>query len=186
MVRTHRIHGLLPTAALLAGLSASGAEAAAFGPVESTEYLAVWLSDTEGVRGRRPPALLNVPTGWYIGDAAAVLAPNSAWPTGIRERLVAALLASGAAVLELDEPHDDEPRDTALRRDLTEALRELHRIEGAGLMVAIGFGEGGEAALAATEHAEDGGQRYAAGVSLGPGAPLFRRGAPGPRLTPAA
>lgn len=164
--------GVLPAAALLVGCFATGPDSAA---AAGAELLAVWLTDGEGRQGSDAPALFNVPARWSIGDAAAVIVPGD-WSPETRHALIAALLASGTAVLELNEPHGGEPRDAALQRNLREALQVLQRIEGAGLVVAIGFGEGGDATLAAVEDAEDNGRRYAAAAWLGPGPPRFRAG----------
>jgi hypothetical protein len=161
------IRRLLWTAVLLAGLSLPRAQAA--DTTEPTTYMPVWLADAAGVQGNGAPALLGVPPGWCIGDAAAVIVDDTAWPTAMHDELIAALLASGAAVLEL-APAAGEPPEAALRRDLREALTTLTRIEGAGLLVAIGYGEGGDALM---ESAGDDEQGYAAVVRLGPGAPRF-------------
>jgi hypothetical protein len=173
MITSRWIRCLSWTALLLAGLSAARVEANTAPGAEPTAYLPVWLADATGARGNGAPALLNLPPGWCIGDAAAVIAPDAAWPPRLREDLIAALLASGAAVLELAAPDGEEPREATLRRNLGEALATLTSIEGAGLMVAIGFGEGGDALLAAAETADEEGHRYAAVVRLGPGAPRF-------------
>ncbi|MDO9708108.1 hypothetical protein [Paracraurococcus lichenis] len=107
------------------------------------------------------PALLSLPAGWQPGDAAVVLLPDGPAPTPLRLRLVEALLAAEAAVLELD-PHAARagvpglspvaalpPADAgpALRA----ALQALQAETGAGLLVAIGLGPAGETALRAAE-----------------------------------
>ncbi len=171
MSRRRMWRALLPAAALLAGLG--GAKAASVGTTEYTQFLLVWLATEEpdGLLGT--PALLNLPPGWLTGDAIAVLAPGGAWPEGQRDRLVSALLDAGAAVLELDPPRGGATQ-AALRAEMAEALRTSEVVLGAGLVVAIGRGEGGEAALelaAGGETVE--GRQYAAAVHFGPGAPAF-------------
>jgi hypothetical protein len=172
MIMRTCIRRLLWTAVLLAFLCPPRVEAIA-STSEPVAYLPVWLADAAGVRGNGAPALLGLPPGWCIGDAAAVVVADATWPSRLRDDLVAALLASGAAVLELALHASEEPRPAALHRDLREALTTLTRIEGAGLLVAIGFGEGGEALMDAAGVIGEDGHGYAAVVRLGPGAPRF-------------
>ena len=104
----HRMGRLLPAAALLAGLGTAAAgpgsaRAASLGTTENTLFLPVWLGPGSAFDGHANPALLNLPPGWASGDAAVVLAPGGDWPPGTRDRLLAALLDAGAAVLEVNE-----------------------------------------------------------------------------------
>jgi hypothetical protein len=172
MIMRTCIRRLLWTAVLLAGLCPPRVEAIA-ATTEAEVYMPVWLADAAGVRGNGAPALLGLPPGWCIGDAAAVIVADAAWPAGLRGDLIAALLASGAAVLELGLPADEEPRAAALDRELREALTTLTQIEGARLLVAIGFGEGGDALMETARTINEDMQGYAAVVRLGPGEPRF-------------
>lgn len=106
-----------------------------------------------------PPWLapFDQPPGWTSGDAAVVLLSGPDWPPAARDALRAALLGAGAAVL------DPPPGLPAAR--LAEALRGLHRDQGAGLLVVIGMGEAVPVA-----------PRLAATIHLGPGAPAFLPG----------
>jgi len=162
----------LPVVVVL-GLGAAEPRAASIGTTENTQYLPVWIAEQFRPAGGAP-ALLNMPPGWVVGDAAVVVAPGGPWEAGQRDLLVSALLDSGAAVLELNEPRD-RPRAAAIRADLAEAERTLRDIFGAGLLVAVGTGEGGDAALEAAEALGAAGA-YVAAVRLGPGAPAFRGG----------
>jgi pimeloyl-ACP methyl ester carboxylesterase len=100
-------------------------------------------------------------------------------------------------VLELDantargfsaESDRDAPAPTpeSLLHDLAGALVALRRDSGAGLVVALGHGLGGEAALLAADGARmaemlgDAGPRFTALGAIGPGAPAFRAGASPP------
>ena len=176
MASSDRTPALFLIGALLVG--AVGCPAvAAHSPDAMAQLLPVWLAEGS-VRATRSPALMSLPVGWGAGDAVAVIAPGNDWPEGLRDRLVAALLDSGAAVLELAAGHRGPPQPEAVAQDLVAALHMLREVEGAGLTVAIGFGEGGDAALAAARlvPAADGG--LAAAVRLGPGAPVFLSGSP--------
>jgi hypothetical protein len=176
MANRHLIRALLPSAALLLGLATAEGTAAPLGTTEHTQFTAVWVADPDTPRLVRAPGLLNVPPGWSSGDAAVVLSPG-AWPDGLRDRLVAALLESGAAVLELGLARAGGGGTGALARDMVGGLRLLREAEGAGLVVAIGFGEGGDAALAAERTAPAEADGFAAAVRLGPGAAAFSSGA---------
>lgn len=172
------IHTLLQAALLLAGLVGNAVQAAEH---ESIESYPVWLTDEAGMPGAGAPALLSLPPSWVIGDAAAVIVPGSDWREGERDGVIAALLASGSGVLELSAPRSEGTRGVAMRRDLLLALQNLRLIEGAGLVVAIGVGEGGEAALYVAAHlTTPEGWRYAAAVRLSPDAPAFQVGAADP------
>jgi hypothetical protein len=174
------MRALLPTAALLLGTGSVTAPAASIGTTENTQYLPVWIADEVGSMPRAS-ALLNLPPGWSSGDAVTIVAPGGAWPPGQRDRLVAALLDAGAAVLEPNVVRPGLPREAAMDRMLIEALRTAQEALGAGLVVAVGRDEGGSAALRAAEEAKRaGGAEFAAAVRLGPGAPVFHPGRVGP------
>jgi hypothetical protein len=100
--------------------------------------------------GGAPAGLVLRPPGWLAGDATVVLAPSPAWPPGLRERLVAALAAAGAAVVEPTAP-------------LEAALPALRR-EG-GILVVLGPG-------AAVPVAEG----VTAAIALDAGGPRLRMG----------
>jgi hypothetical protein len=178
-------------ATLLLGLAAPAAA------LEHTRFEPLWI-DPAFAPGEPPavpydvPALLNLPPGWMLGDAAAVIIadppPAQPWP----DRLTAALLAAGAAVLELDvfaarglAPDSDGNPALATRDLLADAfgtLLALRREAGAGVVVLLGTGIGGEAALLAGEeavaarHVGPAGPRFAAVAGLGPGRPGFAAG----------
>lgn len=161
-------------ALLLAGALAMAGQASAESPgnPEYTSYQPVWLDGGMGFRRAEGPALLSMPPGWLAGDALAVLAPAEGWPRGQRDALVAALLDAGTAVMELNRP-----RMTSVAEDLASALRAARGAFGAGLIVLIGRGEAGAAALAIAEEAVDpGGRHHVAAIQLGPGAAGFRIG----------
>lgn len=143
--------------------------------------------------------LLSTPAHWDSGDAAVVLVGTRFPAPPLQQRLVEALLAEGAAVLELDTdaargasvdsgvmPAPTQAR--SLLPDLFGALAALRRESGAGIAVVIGLEEAGEAALLATaaeatERRLPAGMRgFAAGIALGPGEARFVAGA---RLPPA-
>jgi hypothetical protein len=156
-------------ALLLAG--ALGTTAAALSPDLGAQpsYEAVFLDGGLGFRRPEPPALLALPPGFLAGDAIVVLTPDDGWPRGQRERLAAAILASGAGVLEMNRP-----RAARLAEEIAAALSTLRRNHGAGLMVVIGRGEAGEAALAvAAEAVDEAGEHDVAAIRLGPGEATF-------------
>lgn len=177
-------------AALLLAFASSAPTASAY---EHTRIEAMWFQPAgpSGVASPAPPvpALLSVPPGWLAGDAAAVVLSDGPWPGLVRERLIAALLEEGAAVLELDtdaargfspENARAEPPPAAeeLAADLRGAVDGLQRDAAAGLVVAIGRGNGGEAATLAANEARQrpGGDGLAAGAFLGPGPAEFALG----------
>jgi hypothetical protein len=144
------------------------------------------------------PALLNLPAGWSAGDGGVILLSDGPWGDSrtslMRDRLTAALLDEGAAVLELDvntaravADRAGTPGPVPRGRDLLPAiygaLLALRREGGAGLVVALGHGAAGEAALqasteaAATHHIGEVGPRLAAAAALGPGPARFAAGA---------
>lgn len=173
MIAFRRMAALLPAAALSMGLGGAP-QAASLGTTENTQFLPVWIAPRHNIMAVEVPALLNMPPGWSTGDAAVVLAPGGDWPAGLRDRLVAALLDSGAAVLELNAPRQGGDPAAALATDIRDALGTLHLAFGAGLVVAIGRGEAGAlAAEAAAAARTPEGRAYAAVALLGPGAPRF-------------
>lgn len=158
---------LLPMAGLLAGL-AGGAQAA--DPAEPPPGLAyplpAWIAP--GGTGSASPAVLLQPAGWRAGDAAVMLAPGGDWPPGLRGRLAEALVAAGAAVLDLAGPGAGGAPGVA-----EGAARMLDRDVSAGLVVVIARGEGAAALVSA-------GPPVAALARIGPGAPSFVFGAAPP------
>lgn len=182
-----------PVAALAAALAFSAA------PVSATEHTRmepVWIDTVapDGAAGHTIPALLNLPPSWMIGDAAVLVLSDGPWPGLARERLVARLLGEGAAVLELDvtaargfSPENARmgPPATAgeLLPDVRGAVETLRRDAGAGLVVALGHGAGGDAAVLEAEAeraSQPGGGDIAAAASLGPGPAHFALGGAAP------
>lgn len=176
MARKPVLRALLPAGVLLASLVSAPFATRPASAAEIMQHLPVWLPPPDGTAAQPGPAVLNLPPGWVAGDAAVVLAAGGDWPPGQRERLVAALLGAGAAVLELNLPRPGAGAEERAQADLVLALATLRGTTGAGLVVAIGHGAGGEAALrAGTEAADAAGWRYAAVAWLGPGEPRFLR-----------
>ena len=164
-------------AALLAGLSA--ARAMAEPPRTVPLFFEVSAAGTGADPGCMGATLLTEPPGWSLGDAVAVVVADHERRDAGRDRLAGAMLAESAAVLELGP---GGPCGGAAA--LFGALRALRRDVGAGLVVAIGCGAGGEAALAAVSEAEAASHlgpssrdRDAAVASFGTGRAAF---APGP------
>jgi hypothetical protein len=164
---------------------------------EHTRMEPVWIEAAapDGEEGHTFPALLNLPPGWMVGDAAALVLFDAPWPGLARENLVAALLDEGAAVLELDAnaarefgPENPragpEPTAAELALDVRAAVGGLRRDTGAGLVVALGHGAGGNAAVLAASadrmaaRPDDAG--LAAAASLGPGLAHFALGGAAP------
>jgi hypothetical protein len=173
--------------------AAAGLAALAARPVLATEYTRfelLFVPPANADALRPLPVLVNLPPTWRTGDAAAILLfhPPAAEP--LRNRLVGALLDLGAAVVELeanvaegfvavaDKP-PTVPTARTLLRDLRSAERALRAEYAPGVVVAIGYGLGGDAALRAAEPAAAAGG-FAAAASFGPGAPAFRAGTPPP------
>ncbi|MFC7475241.1 hypothetical protein ACFQS7_12805 [Dankookia sp. GCM10030260] len=130
------------------------------------------------------PVLLALPLGWQPGDAAVVLLPDPAGPAAPRRRLVEALLAAEAVVVELDplaawamlpalRPHPALSLP-AYPAALRAALDRLRVETGAGLLVVLGLGPAGAVALAAAAW-----PGVAAAAALGD-APRILAGAPPP------
>lgn len=175
MARRHGIRALLPAVALLAGMAMAEGQAASVGTAELTQFQPVWLGPGLGLATGEAPSLMNLPPGWMAGDAAVVIVAGGDWPPGLRDRLVAALLDAGAAVLELNPGQGGAPA-------LAAALETLTTVQNAGLVVAIGHGAavGAAAAVSAPQ-----GRSYGAVVDLGPGRPVFLFGtAPAPEAWP--
>lgn len=177
---------MLARAAVALGLIAAIPAAA----TEHTVFASVWLRAAPPAP-QAIPALLSMPPAWSPGDAAAVVVSDPAVPGGPRDLLVARLLGDGAAVLELDVftprgfsadggANPPLPDAAALVPDLFAALAQLRREAGAGVVVAIGFGLGGEAAVAAARIAAPDGEGFAAGIDAGPHAMRFAAGSPPP------
>jgi hypothetical protein len=157
-------------------------------PAFAGEYTTYSVLDVAQAAGCDAPALLNLPAGWSSGDAAVVLLTAAPLVDATRDGLVAALLAEQAAVLEMvPSPCADGSRPDAAGAALG-ALRALHVTEGAGLVIAIGYGPGGRAALAAADEAQaaarlgPSGPRFAATLAIGDGPPTML---PGPEQPPA-
>jgi hypothetical protein len=172
-------------------VAAAGLAVLAARPVVATEYTRFELLFVphERADALRPlPVLVNLPPTWRTGDAAAIVLfhPPSAQP--LRNRLVGALLDLGAAVLELEanvaegfvadpDATPTVPTAPTLLRDLRAAERALRAEYAPGVVLAIGHGLGGDAALLAAEPAAG---DFAATASFGPGAAAFRAGTPPP------
>lgn len=181
----------LVSAVIACALSASVAQA-----TEQTLMEPIWIGTVaaDGTAGRTIPALLNLPPGWMLGDAAVMIVSDGLWPGPARERLVAPLLDEAAAVLDLDvntargfSPENSltGPPATAeeLVPDVRGAAETLRRDAGAGLVVALGHGPGGEAALLAAS-LERASRSHASALvavaSLGPGPARFALGGAAP------
>jgi len=174
--------------AALFGVALAGTAARAADDI-SVEPLWIAAADPTGAGFRTLPALLNLPLGWGIGDAAVLVVQDGPWLDALNQRLSAGLLDEGAAVLELDvntargfspENAHNAPPLTAddLLPDVHAAVLALQRDVGAGLVVAVGRGSGGDAAVRAARP-DDGdlpseaSGGLAAAASLGPGPPRF-------------
>lgn len=152
--------------ALLCGLAAEVRAAPAIlePPFDLPHDLGLWIATGAERLDGPGMAILTHPAGWRSGDAAVVIAPGGEWTDRLRARLVAALLEAGAAVLDL-------PQSGPWAPGLGPAIHALRRDASAGIIVAIGRGEGGEAALALAGAP----QPDAAGLArIGPGLPIFR------------
>jgi hypothetical protein len=120
--------------------------ASVFGGGEHTQFLPVWLNPQAGTPEHPVPALLNIPQGWQVGDAAVVIAKGAGMPDRLRHDLTSALIDSGAAVLEL---HVEPGRERDLPGSYADALVTLRIGFGAGLVAVAGHGAAGPATLAA-------------------------------------
>lgn len=167
-------------------------------PMAEPMRIAPLAAPGEEARGDLP-GLLTTPPGWAPGDAAVVLLPARYPAERLHLRLAEALLAEGAALLEVDpdaarglspESAATAPEGAmageALLPDLLGALAALRRHPGAGLVAVIGLGEGGAgaAALAAVSDAAaarlppGAGAGYAAAIALTERGAGFAPGAP--------
>jgi hypothetical protein len=131
------------------------------------------------------PSVLRQPLAWSSGDAAVIFLADFSRLDAARERLAAALLAEGAAVLELDARAPRAPSALAVEPIpmLFGALMALWRDHGAGPVVVIGFGEAAAAVTlwavqedVAARMVGERGPRFAAAVALGPGVHAFAAG----------
>jgi hypothetical protein len=133
------------------------------------------------------PGLLNTPQGWARGGAAAIVTWDGRDPAGPRDRLIGALLEAGMEVLELDlatprgfaaDSGRNPPAPTLpeLLPDLFGAMAFLRQEEGAGSVVAFGFGEGGAAARLALREAASRPALRAMGLGLAAAGQLGRPG----------
>jgi hypothetical protein len=187
-------------AAMAAALSLAIASPGQAGPLDDVRVEPLWLAPPSAravpQRGSHPsPALLILPRSWGLDDAAAVLVVDGPEGAEERQRVVVALVEEGTAVLVLD-PHPPRGRATAgapaastpreMVPELLGALHALRRDAGAGAVVALGHGAGGQAVLMAAREevaapllGRDG-PRFAAAAALGPGRPAFATGAPLP------
>ena len=185
--------------ALVAIAAATLACSAVPGPASektSVEPVRFALASAGGGAGHAVPALLDVPPGWMPGDAAVVVVSDKSWSGPARGRLVAALLDEGAAVLELDPdaargsgPAEDArpgppPSVSELAVGLGGLVGTLKQDVAAGLVVVLGHGAGGDAAVLAaslerTAALPDGAGLVAA-ASLGPGPAGFALGGAAP------
>ena len=202
------IRSPLPTAAVLAamllGIALPSGEAGAWlrrvAPFDVTAIETLGIAPLtmpgEAVAGSLP-ALLSTPPGWSPGDAAAVLLPDAYPGTALLNRLVDALLAEGAAVLEIDPeagpglspegPVVPAPASAAegVLADLFGALAALRRHPGAGPVVLIGIGQAAPQVLAAAgplveARLPSGTAGYAAVLALGGDGAGFVPGTPPP------
>jgi hypothetical protein len=158
--------------AAMAGLSAE-ARASVQGGGEYTQFLPVWLNPDAGTPEHPVPALLNIPQGWQVGDAAVVLAKGRDMPDRMRHAVTSALLDSGAAVLEL---YVEPGHEADLAGSFADALVTLRIGFGAGLVAAAGHGLGGPATLDAAQLMRPGVGGYNAAVVLDEDAPRVARG----------
>ena len=135
--------------------------------------------------------MLNLPGAWSAGDAAVILFAEDDAALRAQRHLTAALLQEAAAVLEFPS---GPAEGCALREsdqvgEVLGALQDLGVQVGAGLVVAIGVGQAGPAALAAAQEEVAGrylgpaGPRLAAGIALQQGAPPAFAAGPPPPLT---
>ena len=130
----------------------------------------------------RSNALLDRPASWHAGEGAVVLLSSGPLSNAMRNSLVAELLHERVAVLgRAPGPCDIiQGREGGVVGGMHRALAAL--ANGAGPVVAIGYGPGSRAVLDVLREAAPGqhgeaGSRYSAAVSIGDGAPVFVLGA---------
>ena len=128
----------LSAVALLCGPAAvaRAAPGIAEPPFDLPHDLGLWIATSAERLDGSGMAILTHPASWRSGDAAVVITPGGDWPDRLRARLVAAMLGSGAAVLDLPQGVPSAP-------GLTAALQALRRDASAGIIVVIGRGEDG-------------------------------------------
>lgn len=167
-------------AALLAGLPAP--RVAAEPPRTVSLFIQAPAAGAAADAGCMGTALLTEPSGWSLGDAAAVVVADHEGRDAARDRLTGAMLAEGAAVLELGTGGLCGGAAGPVAA-LFGALRVLRWEAGAGLVVAIGHGAGGELALSAVSEEEAAAHlgsssrdRYAAAASFGAGRAAYAPG----------
>jgi hypothetical protein len=166
--------GAVGAAALALG-TAIGAEAASVGTPEYTQFLPVWLTAGPGLPEQPVPALLNLPPGWQVGDAAVVIARGPDVPPAMRDDFSAAVIDGGAALLEL---HLRAGQEEELPGLLAEALNTLRIGHGAGLVVAVGYGRIAAATLGVLEAEPGKAGGYTAAAVLEAGASAVAAGRP--------
>lgn len=174
-------------------LATAGTLAAA--PAPATEYTLfanICLPDLGGRASEACPAraLLNLPQAWPRGGTAVALLTAAPVPDAPRDPLVAALLSENIAVLELVpaalvQPGDGDAGEASTVdavAGLFRGLLALRRGEGAGTVIAVGFGAGAASALEAaaeeqaSRHLGSGTDRFAAAMAFDGGTASFVRG----------
>jgi hypothetical protein len=175
------MRSLVATAALVASTASVSAAVA--------EYIAHQIIDitSPSIPQCSAGMLVNLPPTWRSGDGAVVLLAVNHPHDAEREKLVSALLADDAAVLEL-VPLDCGGRHGGPDGVIAGALGALDAVSrdlGAGLVVAIGYGRRSAALSDVVREPVasvlgTNGPRYAAAVVLGDGPTAFALGAPLP------
>lgn len=134
-----------------------------------------WLEPAlpPGATPYRVPAMLHLPWDWVEGDGAVILLADPAEP--IPGRLLRALLAEGALVLELDPSQAVAGERTAvppdgLQAELDAAIDQLRFETGVGHAAVVGTGRGATTALGALSY----GPQFAVAVALGPDGAVVR------------
>ncbi|GGG50208.1 hypothetical protein GCM10010964_41870 [Caldovatus sediminis] len=192
--RSLRLPGGRAIGAALLVLAVGGAAAPSAAGFRAPPHdtLPVWFEAAPAPAGPSAPAPLRmaplaVPPRWALGDAVAVLLGGAGCDAGgVRDRLIAALLAEETGVLELDAAPAAAGHAAPLVT-LFGALRALRRDAGAGpVVLAIGCGAAADAALAAADesvaasHLGAEGPRFVAAIAIGAGTTRFAAGTPPP------